>query len=151
MSQNKKSIWSIIILVATIVTLVLLVASIVTTSVALPGVMEEAKQAAISGGATQEEATLAVAIATAAVVVAMVFASIFDLLKIIGGFMFSLKGRWGIFCIVVSILSLASSIWGIVSNVTNGTGTASLVITIISLVVDLVLVVACFKHYQEVR
>ena len=64
--QNKMSIWAVIILVATIISLILLVVTITVTALALPEAMEAAKQAAIDGGATEEEALIAVGIAIGA-------------------------------------------------------------------------------------
>ena len=149
MAENKKSIWSTIILVCTIVTLILLVASIVATAVGLPAVLEEAKAAAIAQGVTPEEANLAATIAVGIVVVVLVFSSLIDIFKIIGGFLFSLKGRWGVFCIVVAILSILSGVWGLVNNITNKAGGLTIAFTAIGLAVSVLFCVACFKHLQE--
>ena len=116
MSKNKMSLWAVIILVATIISLALLVTSIAVTAVAIPVALQTAKDAAMAeGGITPEEADLVAGIAIAVMIVALVLSSVFDVLKIIGGFMFSLKGRWGIFCIIVSILSFASGIFALVT------------------------------------
>lgn len=151
MAQNKHSIWSVIILIATIVSLVLLVSSIVMTAIGIPSVLELAKQTAIDSGVTAEEAELIAGIAVGAVIVALVFSSIFDILKIIGGFMFSLKGRWGIFCIVVSIISVATGIWSLISNITNHVAVGSIVVSSIGLAISVLLCVACFKHRAELK
>lgn len=151
MSQNKKSIWSTIIFIAALVSLILLVASIIILVVGAPAIIEATKQAAVNSGATEEEAGLAAGIAIGAVIVAFVFASVFDVLKIIGGFMFSLKGRWGIFCIIVSILSVASGVWSLISDISNKSGVASIITTSLSLALSVLLCVACFKHRQELK
>lgn len=151
MAQNKKSIWSVLILIATIISLVLLVTSVILMVVGIPAISEAAKQGAIEGGATQEEAGVIAGIAIGAVIVAFVFASVFDVLKIIGGFLFSLKGRWGIFCIIVSILSVASGIWTLVSDITNKAAAGSIVVAGLSLAVSALLCFACFKHCAEIR
>ena len=151
MAQNKHSIWSVIILVATIIALVLLVTSIVLTAMGIPTVLAVAKQTAIDSGVTAEEAELIAGIALGGVIAAMVFASIFDILKIIGGFMFSLKGRWGIFCIIVSIISVATGIWSLISDITNKAGAGTIVVTSLGLAVSVLLCVACFKHRAELR
>ena len=149
--QNKMSIWAVIILIATIISLVLLVTTITVTALALPEAMETAKQAAIDGGATEEEALIAVGIAIGAVVVALVLGSVFDVLKIIGGFMFSLKGRWGIFCIIVSIISVVFGVWGVIGDISNNVGVASIVTGSIGLAVSVLLLIACFKHKAELQ
>ena len=151
MAQNKKSIWSTIILIATIISFVLLVAAIVVLALGIPAVSEAAKQGAIEGGATAEEAGTIAGIAVAAVIVAFVFASVFDVLKIIGGFMFSLKGRWGLFCIIVSIISLATGIWSLIRDITKGVAVGSIVVSVLSLLVSILLCVACFKHRAELK
>ena len=145
------SLWAIIILVATIVSLALLVTSIAVTAIAIPGTLAAAKEAAIAEGVTQDEADLIAGIAIAVVIVALVLSSVFDVLKIIGGFMFSLKGRWGIFCIIVSILSFGFGIFSLVSDIKNKSGTGTIVVSSISLAVSALLVVACFKHRAEIR
>ena len=149
--QNKKSIWSTIILVATIISLALLIASIVFTAVGIPTAMEVAKQQAIASGADQQAVELAVGIAVGALIAALVISSIFDVLKIVGGFLFSLKGRWGIFCIVVAILSLAGAIGTIATSVQNKVGVGAIIIDSVTAAVNVVLVVACIMHYRENR
>ena len=149
MAQNKKSIWSVIILIATIVALALLVTSIVVTALGVPTALAVAKQAAIDGGVPAEEAELAAGLAIGAIIAALVFSSVFDVLKIIGGFMFSLKGRWGLFCIIVSIISAVIGIWALISNIVNKAGVGSIVVSALELAVSGVLVVACFKHRAE--
>ena len=151
MAQNKKSIWSTLILIAAIISLVLLVASVILMIVGIPAISEAAKQGAIEGGATQEEAGIIAGIAIGAVIVAFVFASILDVLKIIGGFLFSLKGRWGLFCIIVSIISVATGVWTLVSDISNKAAVGSIVVSVLSLLVSILLCVACFKHRAEIR
>lgn len=149
--QNKKSIWSTLILIASIASLVLLIVSITLTAIGIPAVAAAAKEAAAGEAAADQAAIeLAVSIAVGAVVVAIVFASIFDILKIIGGFLFSLKGKWGVFCIVVSILGAVGSFWTMISNISGkALNVGSLVVDIISLLVGILLVVACIMHYKE--
>lgn len=151
MAKNKTSVWSIIILVATIISLVLLVTSIVLTVTGIPAAMDAAKQAAIEEGVTAEEANVVAGIAIGAVIAALVFSSIFDILKVIGGFMFSLKGRWGIFCIIVSIIALAMGVWSLISNIVNKVGPGTIVSDSISVAISALLVIACFKHRAEIR
>ena len=146
------SIWAVIILIATILSLIVLVSSIVLAVAGIPAAMEAAKQEASTvEGISEADINLAVSITVGAIIVALVFVSIFDVLKIIGGFMFSLKGRWGIFCIVVSILSLIGSIWSLSSNISNHGAIGTIATSIIGLLLDLLLVIACFKHHAEVK
>ena len=152
MSKNKMSLWAVIILVATIISLALLVTSIAVTAVAIPVALQTAKDAAMAeGGITPEEADLVAGIAIAVMIVALVLSSVFDVLKIIGGFMFSLKGRWGIFCIIVSILSFASGIFALVNDIRNYAGVGTIVVSSLSLAVSAILVLACFKHRAEIQ
>ena len=143
------SIWALIILIATIISLVLLITAVVTTVIGIPAVTETAKQTAIEQGLTAEEANIAAAAAVGILIAALVFSSIFDILKIIGGFMFSLKGRWGIFCIIVSIISLAMGVWALISGIKNKVGVATVITDSVSVAISLLLVIACFKHRAE--
>ena len=149
MAKNKMSIWALIILIATIISLVLLITAVVTTVIGIPAVTETAKQTAIEQGLTAEEANIAAAAAVGILIAALVFSSIFDILKIIGGFMFSLKGRWGIFCIIVSIISLAMGVWALISGIKNKVGVATVITDSVSVAISLLLVIACFKHRAE--
>lgn len=149
MAQNKKSIWSTIILIATIVSLVLLILGVIALVVGIPGARELARQAAVDGGATADEAGIIATIAVTTIIVAFVLSSVLDVLKIIGGFMFSLKGRWGIFCIIVSILGAVGAVVSLINDIRNHAGTLSIVTSGLTLAVDALLVVACFKHKIE--
>ena len=149
MPKNKTSVWSVIILVATIISLILLATSATLTSLAIPEAYNQALAAAQQQGATGQDAEFAASLAVTVIIVALVFASAFDVLKIVGGFLFSLKGRWGVFCIVVSILSLVFGIWSLISNITNKAGVGTIVTGSISLAVSVLLVIACFKHRAE--
>ena len=147
--QNKKSVWSTIILVCTIITLILLVASIVVTSLGAPAIADAAKKAAVDQGLTPSEADLAATVAVGAIYAALVVGAIFDVFRIVGGFLFSLKGRWGIFCIVVSIISIASGVWSLVSDFTNHAAVSSIIINVVGLLVAVLYCIACFKHRAE--
>lgn len=149
--KNKLSVWALIILIATILSTILLVTTIVVTAVGTTAVAAAAKQAAIDTGSTPDEAQLIASVAVGAIIVALVFSSIFDVLKIIGGFMFSLKGRWGVFCIVVSLLSVAGAVWSLISDISNKAGVGTIVLAVVSLLLNLLLCVACFMHRKEVQ
>ena len=149
MAENKKSIWSLIILVSTIISLVLLIVAVVLLAIGAPAVLETGKQAAIDAGASADEAAVIATGVLIGVIVVFVLSSIFDILKIIGGFMFSLKGRWGIFCIVVSILSAVGAIGTLISDISNKAAVGSIIVSALNLAVSALLVVACFKHKLE--
>ena len=149
--MKKPSIWSIIILVATIISLVLLVVSIAVFAVGVPALKDAAYQGAIDSGATAEEATVIVSLALGLAIGVLVFASIFEVFKIIGGFMFSIKGRWGIFCIVVAIISAVSALFSLINGATKNPSVAGIVTNAITLAIDVLLVVACFKRRAELR
>jgi hypothetical protein len=130
---------------------VLLAVSIAVFAVGVPTLKDTAYQAAIDSGATAEEATLAVSLAIGLAIGALVFASIFEVFKIIGGFMFSLKGRWGIFCIVVAIISAVSTLFTLINGASKNPNVGSIVTNVITLAIDVLLVVACFKRRAELR
>lgn len=147
--MKKLSIWSIIILVATVISLGLLVTSIALTAIGVPGILAVAKQTAIDQGVPEADVALVVNIALITVIVALVLASIFDILKIIGGFMFSLKGRWGIFCIVVAIISVISTLVGLINDITNKASIGTIIVSVVSILVSAIYCFACFKHKAE--
>ena len=148
--KNKKSIWSTIILVVAIVSLVLLVVSIVTTITGMAGVEALVREEAANQGLT-DEALIAIAIGTAKamLVVSLIIGSLFEILQIIGGFKFSLQGKWGMFCIVVSVLGVIFGVIGLVNDFQNKASVGTIVSSVISLALSGLLCLACFKHRQE--
>lgn len=151
MGSNKKSIWSVIILIASIISLVLFVSALVILIVGVPATRNIAYQAAIDAGETEDVANVIAITAMVTVIVVFAISSVFDVLKIIGGFLFSLKGKWGIFCIVVSIIGAVGSVVGLVNAIRNHSGAGTIVIDSLTLAVDALLVVACFKHRAELK
>ena len=148
--KNKLSVWSLIILITTIASLILLAISIILSAVGIPTVMAVAKQTAIDQGLPEADVTLAVNIAVIILIVTLVLASIFDILKVIGGFMFSLKGKWGMFCIVMAIISVVSTVLSLISDIRNRAGIGDIIVNVVSIVVSLIYCYACFKHRAEV-
>ena len=148
--KNKKSIWSTIILVVALVSLVLLVISFVTTLTGMPAVEALIREEAANQGLT-DEAMIEFAITTAkgALIVSLVLASLFDILKIIGGLKFSLQGKWGMFCIVVSILGVIFGTIGVINDFQNKAAIGTIVTNVLSLALSVLLCVACFKHRAE--
>ena len=149
--KNKLSVWSLIILITTIASLILLAISIILSAVGIPTVMAVAKQTAIDQGLPEADVTLAVNIAVIILIVTLVLASIFDILKVIGGFMFSLKGKWGMFCIVMAIISVVSTVLSLISDIRNRAGIGDIIVNVVSIVVSLIYCYACFKHRAEVN
>ena len=147
--MKKLSVWSLIILITTVASLILLATSIILSVVGIPTIMAITKQAAIDQGIPEADIAMVVNIAIITIVVALVIASIFDILKIIGGFLFSLKGRWGIFCIVVAIISVVSTVIGLVNDIKNKAGGGEIAVNIMSIVVSAIYCFACFKHKAE--
>ena len=152
--QNKKSIWSTLLLIATFLMLASVVVSIVTVIVVLPQTMEAAKEiarqeAAAQGVSVSEEVLeMAMNIAKSAVIVSLVFVIIIAGLEILGGFLFSLKGKWGIFCIVVGVLGVLGGI-GNLMGITATTQAATIISDVISFLVSGLFCVASIMHYIE--
>ncbi len=152
--QNKKSIWSTLLLIATFLMLASVVVSIITVIVVLPQTMEAAKEiarqeAAAQGVSVSEEVLeMAMNIAKSAVIVSLVFVIIIAGLEILGGFLFSLKGKWGIFCIVVGVLGVLGGI-GNLMGITASTQAASIISDVISFLVSGLFCVASIMHYIE--
>ena len=152
--QNKKSIWSTLLLVATFLMLASVVVAIVTVIAVLPQTMEAAKEiarqeAAAQGVSVSEEVLdLAMNVAKTAVVVSLVFVVIISGLEILGGFLFSLKGKWGIFCIVIGVLGVLGGIGNLMS-ITATTQAANIISDVISFLVSGLFCVASIMHYIE--
>ena len=152
--QNKKSIWSTLLLVATFLMLASVVFAIVTVIAVLPQTLEAAKEvarqeAAAQGVSVSEEVLdLAMSVAKTAVVVSLVFVVIISGLEILGGFLFSLKGKWGIFCIVVGVLGVLGGIGNLMS-ITATTQAATIISDVISFLVSGLFCVASIMHYIE--
>ena len=152
--QNKKSIWSTLLLIATFLMLASVVVSIITVIAVLPQTMEAAKEiarqeAAAQGYSVSEEVLdLAMSVAKTAVIVSLVFVIIIAGLEILGGFLFSLKGKWGIFCIVVGVLGVLGGI-GNLMGITASTQAATIISDVISFLVSGLFCVASIMHYIE--
>ena len=152
--QNKKSIWSTLLLVATFLMLASVVVAIVTVIAVLPQTMEAAKEiarqeAAAQGVSVSEEVLdLAMSVAKTAVIASLVFVVIISGLEILGGFLFSLKGKWGIFCIVIGVLGVLGGIGNLMS-ITATTQAATIISDVISFLVSGLFCVASIMHYIE--
>ncbi len=152
--QNKKSIWSTLLLVATFLMLASVVFAIVTVIAVLPQTLEAAKEiarqeAAAQGVSVSEEVLdLAMSVAKTAAIASLVFVVIISGLEILGGFLFSLKGKWGIFCIVIGVLGVLGGI-GNLMGITATTQAANIISDVISFLVSGLFCVASIMHYIE--
>ena len=151
MAKNKMSIWAIVILVVTIVLAAFLLTSVIAFSTSISTVMETARAEAAKHSTDPAEIDLIAGAAVGVIIAAFAASAVVEVLQIIGGFLFSLKGRWGIFCIIMSIISAATNLWELISDITNRAGALSIVSTSICLVLSIVIVIACFKHRAENR
>ena len=115
----KKSGWATVIFIATILEAVLLALSILALVLSLGPVEQAARQAAQQSTTDQAAIEFTVNTAIAVVITAFVFGSALSVLQIIGGFLFSLKGRWGIFCIIMAILNLVSGVFSLISDIAS--------------------------------
>ena len=150
--QNKKSVWSTILLIATFLMLASIVVSIVTMIVSLPTIMEIARSIMMEeAGDKLDEASieLALQITKTGIIVGLVFAVIIYGLEVLGGFLFSLKGRWGVFCIVIGVLGVLFGIFDL-TDLGNGQNTVGTILsTIFSFAVTVAFCVASIMHYIE--
>ena len=149
--KNKKSVWSTLILVITIINLIMAIVEIISVIQSMPKIEAYAREAAIEAGIYEETMIeLVVSTTKSSVIAGLSFSLVFTGLIALGGFLFSLKGKWGMFCIVVGIISLIGGVFTVINAVsTNGTEPLTIALNIISLCLTLVYVFACFKHRSE--
>lgn len=144
--QNKKSIWSTIILIVAILT-------IITTTIEFVSVVtsvERVKEIALEEANGDDFTSLLVNVAASSFVTGAVIGVILAAFQIIGGFLFSLKGKWGTFCIVISILGIFAQGINLSNNLTtNGVLPLTIVMNFVMLAIYIVYCIACFKHRSE--
>ena len=144
-TNNKKSIWSAVILFTALVSLVLLVITAILTI----AVVVAAKEALVAGGVDPSDAAAGALVASIVVFIIFILISFFDILKIIGGFLFALKGKWSIFCIVVALLALASNVASLVYYINEAAEAGNIVIASLDLAASAILAFACLMHRRE--
>ena len=149
--KNKLSIWAIIILVATILSLIFLVSGIVITVAGFGAAGAAARQAAIDSGADAAAADLAVSMAIGIAVVVLILASLLDIFKIIGGFKFSLQGKWGMFCIIISMIGAIFALVGLIDAFKTPGNVTNLIYYIGEFLTSALLAVACIMHKIELK
>ncbi|MCR5491909.1 MAG: hypothetical protein K6F32_07260 [Bacilli bacterium] len=150
-TNSKRSIWANIILIVSIVSAALLVLAIVFFALGLAGVRTAAEQAAAEQGLSGDQVTLAVNIAIITTIVVFVIANILNVLEIVGGFLFALKGKWGLFCIVMAILSLIGTGFNFFSGFGSGVALNTMILNGLELALGILFLVACFKHRAELQ
>ena len=151
MAKNKMSFWAVFILVVTIISAGIFVLGVIAFATGLGAAEQAARNEAIKQGLSGADLDLAVSLAIGIIVAGFVVSSILDVLTIVGGFLFSLKGRWGIFCIIMAIISGAGNIFELVNAISKQAGAFSIVTSSIMVVLSVLMVVACFKHRAENR
>ena len=147
---NKKSIWSTIILIASIAAAVVLAVNLIFTFIGLPALREViTKVTEEAGGGDEDVIKAAVDIAIGFVIFMVILGSILDVLKIVGGILFATKGRWGMFCIVFTTISAVVAVIDFITGIRNGASAGTIATDALSLVIGVLLCVACFMHYKE--
>ena len=147
--KNKKSVWSNIILVISIIIVISIVISIVNLSIQLPVAKEAAMNEVTAQGYDASFAEAAVNAAIGAIVVGFVFGLAFNAFEAIGGFLFSLKGKWGMFCIVISAIALVFCAIRVLTNVGNGSDALTIVLNIVDVILAAIFLVASIMHRKE--
>ena len=147
--KNKKSVWSTIILVVAILMAVATVVTIVTLIVQIPGAKEAAMQELVAQGYSESVAEAAVDVAIGSLVAGYIFGLTFNAFEAIGGFLFSLKGKWGMFCIVASIIAMVFGFIRVITNSTNGSDGLTIALNFVDLVLAILFCIASFKHRKE--
>lgn len=151
MAKNKMSFWAVFILVVTLVSAAIFTLGVVAFTTALGPAEQAARDEAIKQGLSGNDLEIAVSLAIGIIVSGFVVSSILDVLTIVGGFLFSLKGRWGVFCIVMAIISGAGNIFELTNAISKQGGAFSIVTSSIMVVLSVLMVIACFKHRAENR
>ena len=136
-----------VVAILTIITTTINLVSVVTS---IDKVREVALEAAHEANLKGEAAQLVVNATASSVVTGAVIGAILAAFEIVGGFLFSLKGKWGTFCIVISILGIIGQGISLSSNLTTeGVLPLTIVINFVELAIYIVYCIACFKHRSE--
>ena len=146
MNRLKNNAWAMVLFVVTSVALALAIANTIITIMGINEVVEAAIQATreTTPDATEEALQFAGAVAKGAAIAAMVFALSFSVLIAIGGYMYSLKGKWGVFCLVVAILKIIGVAITLFGMVGKSIQPLNLVTNILDIVMSGLFVVSVF-------
>lgn len=141
-------------LIASLLVLASIVLAIVVLAATLPEILEMAKELSRQTLAeqgyqvTEEQLDLAIQAVKTSMIAGLIFAALIEGIMALGGFLFSLKGKWGMFCIIVGILSVVVEIFGF-TNLGEGTTPANVVSKIISFLIAGLFCLASIMHYRE--
>ena len=147
--KNKKSVWSTIILVVAILMALSVVISLVSLIVQIPVAREQAMETLLNQGVSESVAEAAVETAISSLVAGYIIGLTFNAFEAIGGFLFSLKGKWGMFCIVASIIALVFGFIRVITNSTNGSDGLTIALNFVDLILAILFCIASFKHRKE--
>lgn len=151
---NKKSVWSTMLLVASALFIVLTIINIVRSIIVMPIFTEQSRSIAeemfaeASYPYTEEDVDMTVRAAEGLLIVGLIFVSAIDCLVSLGGFLFSHKGKWGVFCIIVGIIGVLSKSFDF-TNLNKESEILTVVLTIIGFLAVLAFCVSSIMHYRE--
>ncbi len=151
---NKKSVWSTMLLVASALFLVLVIVNIVRSIIIMPVSMEQSRSiteeifASANYPYTEEDVEMTVQAAKVGFIVGLVFVSAIECLVSLGGFLFSRKGKWGMFCIIVGVIGVLIESFGF-KSLNKESEILTVVLTIIDFLVVLAFCVSSIMHYRE--
>ncbi len=148
MDRIKKSTWAMTVFILTVISTVMFVVALITFFTGMGAVRqslyEAAKQA--DSKATEETLQATVNIAMGITIGIAAIGWILSGLVLLGGYLFSLKGRWAMFCIVMAIISAVAAVFSFIGVFTSGAiNVPNLVSNFISLALNVVMAVACIK------
>ena len=146
MNRLKTNVWAMILFIVTSIALALAIANTIVTIMGIDAVVNAAIQTAreTTPDASEEVLQMAAAIAKGVAIGAMVFALSFSVLIAIGGYMYSLKGKWGVFCLVVAIIKIIGVAITLIGMVGKSMEPLSLVTNILDIVVAGLFIVSVF-------
>ena len=133
--------------------MIVAILTIITTTIEFVSVVtsiDKVREVALEEANGDDFTTLVVNAVASSFVTGAVIGVILAAFEIIGGFLFSLKGKWGTFCIVISILGIFAQGINLSNNLTtNGVLPLTIVMNFVMLAIYIVYCIACFKHRSE--
>ena len=97
---------------------------------------------------TEEDVDMTVRASEGLLIVGLIFVSAIECLVSLGGFLFSRKGKWGMFCIIVGIIGVLSKSFDF-TNLNKESEILTVVLTIIGFLAVLAFCVSSIMHYRE--
>ena len=146
MNRLKSNVWAMILFIVTSIALAYAVANTILTIIGIDQVVNDAIQATreTTPDASEEVLAVAGAVAKGIAIGGLVFALSFSILIAIGGYMYSLKGKWGVFCLVVAILKIIGVAITLVTMIGKSMEPMTLVTNILDIVISGLFVVSVF-------